>query len=133
MQANLAAPCAGGLASYLIGPLNQVSIGASGAIFGLFGAWIFVAWKMRLGKSTFLGSAKDGRLVLKGSVLNGQCPGTVTIDLGQRLPFTVVATFAGVEAREMMSLNLSRKRRPWKRMRSLPPRMPRGFWTRAAR
>ncbi|MGB5533630.1 MAG: rhomboid family intramembrane serine protease [Acidimicrobiia bacterium] len=43
----LAAAGAGGLVSYLIGPLNQVSIGASGAIFGLFGAWIFVAWKMR--------------------------------------------------------------------------------------
>ena len=38
---------AGGMLSYALGPLNQVSIGASGAIFGLFGAWIFVAWKMR--------------------------------------------------------------------------------------
>ncbi len=38
---------AGGMLSYMFGPLNQVSIGASGAIFGLFGAWIFVAWKMR--------------------------------------------------------------------------------------
>lgn len=38
---------AGGMVSYLFGPLNQVSIGASGAIFGLFGAWMFVAWKMR--------------------------------------------------------------------------------------
>ena len=37
----------GGMVSYALGPLNQVSIGASGAIFGLFGAWIFVAWKMR--------------------------------------------------------------------------------------
>jgi len=43
----IAAAGAGGLASYLLGPLEQVSIGASGAIFGLFGAWIFVAWKMR--------------------------------------------------------------------------------------
>jgi rhomboid protease GluP len=43
----VAAAGAGGLVSYLLGPLNQVSIGASGAIFGLFGAWIFVAWKMR--------------------------------------------------------------------------------------
>ncbi len=43
----IAAAGAGGLASYLLGPLDQVSIGASGAIFGLFGAWIFVAWKMR--------------------------------------------------------------------------------------
>lgn len=37
----------GGMISYLFGPPNQVSIGASGAIFGLFGAWMFVAWKMR--------------------------------------------------------------------------------------
>jgi len=43
----LATAGAGGLLSYLLGSLNQVSIGASGAIFGLFGAWIFVAWKMR--------------------------------------------------------------------------------------
>jgi len=43
----LAAAGAGGLVSYLFGPLQQVSIGASGAVFGLFGAWIFVAWKMR--------------------------------------------------------------------------------------
>jgi membrane associated rhomboid family serine protease len=52
----VAAAGAGGLASYLLGPLDQVSIGASGAIFGLFGAWIFVAWKMRHtpgGKSMF--------------------------------------------------------------------------------
>lgn len=37
----------GGAASYIFGSPLQVSIGASGAIFGLFGAWIFVAWKMR--------------------------------------------------------------------------------------
>lgn len=37
----------GGLLSYYFGPLHQVSIGASGAIFGLLGAWVFVAWKMR--------------------------------------------------------------------------------------
>ena len=43
----VAAAGAGGMVSYALGPLNQVSIGASGAIFGLFGAWIFVAWKMR--------------------------------------------------------------------------------------
>lgn len=43
----LAAAGAGGMVSYVFGPLNQVSVGASGAIFGLLGAWMFVAWKMR--------------------------------------------------------------------------------------
>ncbi|MGI9666139.1 MAG: rhomboid family intramembrane serine protease [Acidimicrobiia bacterium] len=38
---------AGGMVSYVFGPTNQVSVGASGAIFGLLGAWMFVAWKMR--------------------------------------------------------------------------------------
>jgi membrane associated rhomboid family serine protease len=38
---------AGGLAAYAFGPAQQIAIGASGAIFGLFGAWMFVAWKMR--------------------------------------------------------------------------------------
>lgn len=43
----VAAAGAGGAVSYAFGPIGQVSIGASGAIFGLFGAWMFVAWKMR--------------------------------------------------------------------------------------
>jgi len=43
----VASAAGGGMASYLFGPPLQVSIGASGAIFGLFGAWMFVAWKMR--------------------------------------------------------------------------------------
>jgi membrane associated rhomboid family serine protease len=37
----------GGMVSYAFGATGQVSIGASGAIFGLLGAWMFVAWKMR--------------------------------------------------------------------------------------
>ncbi len=37
----------GGMVAYAFGPTEQVTIGASGAIFGLFGAWMFVAWKMR--------------------------------------------------------------------------------------
>jgi membrane associated rhomboid family serine protease len=43
----VAAAGAGGLTSYMFGSIDQVSIGASGAVFGLFGAWIFVAWKLR--------------------------------------------------------------------------------------
>lgn len=41
----LASAAAGGAASYTFG--DSVSIGASGAIFGLFGAWLFVAYRMR--------------------------------------------------------------------------------------
>ncbi|MDK1018718.1 MAG: rhomboid family intramembrane serine protease [Actinomycetota bacterium] len=37
----------GGMTSFMFGSTFQISIGASGAIFGLLGAWIFVAWKMR--------------------------------------------------------------------------------------
>ncbi len=52
----VAAAGAGGAVSYLFGSPLQISVGASGAIFGLFGAWLFVAWKMRTtpgGRSMF--------------------------------------------------------------------------------
>ena len=42
----LASAGAGGLLSMVLGGAG-ISIGASGAVFGLFGAWLFVAWKMR--------------------------------------------------------------------------------------
>lgn len=38
----------GGVAFFLIGPSNVFALGASGAIFGLFGAWFVVARKLRL-------------------------------------------------------------------------------------
>jgi membrane associated rhomboid family serine protease len=38
----------GGVAFFLIGPSNVLALGASGAVFGLFGAWFVVARKLRL-------------------------------------------------------------------------------------
>jgi membrane associated rhomboid family serine protease len=38
----------GGVAFFLIGPSNVFALGASGAIFGLFGAWFVVARKLHL-------------------------------------------------------------------------------------
>ncbi|MGD2051785.1 MAG: rhomboid family intramembrane serine protease [Acidimicrobiia bacterium] len=56
-----AAAAGGGAASYLLGPLNQASVGASGAIFGLFGAWMFVAYQLR---KTQMGRAMFNQLIL---------------------------------------------------------------------
>ena len=43
----LASAAVGSLTALIFGPSQGWAVGASGAIFGLFGAWIFVAWKMR--------------------------------------------------------------------------------------
>ncbi|MCP4965784.1 MAG: rhomboid family intramembrane serine protease [bacterium] len=43
----LASAAGGSLATYLFGPANTFSIGASGALFGLFGAWMYAAYRQR--------------------------------------------------------------------------------------
>jgi membrane associated rhomboid family serine protease len=51
-----ASAAGGSLASYLFGPPNVPSIGASGALFGLFGAWLYAAYRQRgsaAGKAIF--------------------------------------------------------------------------------
>jgi membrane associated rhomboid family serine protease len=38
----------GGVAFFLLAPQNQIALGASGAVFGLFGAWFVVARRLRI-------------------------------------------------------------------------------------
>jgi len=43
----VAAAAGGSAAAFALGPIDMVAVGASGAIFGLFGAWIYVSYRMR--------------------------------------------------------------------------------------
>ncbi len=52
----LAAAAGGSLASYLFGPQDVFGIGASGAVFGLIGTWLYAAYRQR-------GSAAGGAML----------------------------------------------------------------------
>jgi membrane associated rhomboid family serine protease len=43
----LASAAGGSVASYLFAPEYQLGVGASGALFGLFGAWLYAAYRQR--------------------------------------------------------------------------------------
>jgi membrane associated rhomboid family serine protease len=50
----LASALGGSVCSYLLGPLNEVGVGASGAIFGVMGAYFVLARRNRWDSSTIL-------------------------------------------------------------------------------
>ena len=70
----LAAAIAGGVAYYATAPLDSTAVGASGAIFGLFGAWLAASYR---GRGTAMGRASLRQmLVLLGiNLVIGFLPG----------------------------------------------------------
>ena len=59
----------GSVASFCFSPLNTLSVGASGAVFGLMGAFVVVAWKQKLDLRPFL-------VIIGINLVFGFLPGT---------------------------------------------------------
>lgn len=57
----VASAASGSAAAFALGPPNMIAVGASGAVFGLFGAWLYVSWRLR---ATVQGRAQFNQLAV---------------------------------------------------------------------